>query len=126
MIINYSASAIELTKKEMSAASKYGSDAYRNLQAARRENPGFRITVMSRKVKSKRESYKGLTYEYMETYIATHDPEEKIMAEYLRYRCLSKNPSDNLPKAYTYQEMKKWFLGMYQEISDFYENKRAI
>lgn len=126
MIVNYSASAIEMTKKEMAAASKYGSDAYRNLQAARRENPGFQITVVSHKVKGKHVTYKGLTYKYMEAYIAAHDPSKEIMSEYRKYRCLSKVSGDNLPEAYTYQEMKKWFLDKFKDVANFYDKKYAM
>ena len=83
MIINYAAHTITLTKKEMTAASRFGSDEYKELQTARRDYPGFTVTTAIRKVNTQRETYKGLTYAYMEKYIAAHDDEAcTIMAEY--------------------------------------------
>ena len=39
MTINYSSRTIQLTKKFAKAAEKFGSDEYKNLQEARRDNP---------------------------------------------------------------------------------------
>ena len=46
--ISYTERTITLTKKDMTAAQKYGSDAYKALQNARRENPGFAIVLSHR------------------------------------------------------------------------------
>ena len=123
MRINLTERTIALTKKEMTAASRYGSDAYKELQNARRDNPGFEIVTITRMVKTQRETYKGLTYEYMEKYIKTHDDAEKtIWTEYMMYRGTPINPADQLPVAYNYNQMKAWFLGKYEKIAKFYEN----
>jgi hypothetical protein len=123
MKVNMLARTIVLTKKEMTAASRYGSDAYKELQNARRDNPGFEIVTITRTVKTQRETYKGLTYEYMEKYIKSHDDAEKtIWREYMIYRGTPINPADQLPVAYNYNQMKTWFLGKYEEIAKFYEN----
>ncbi len=123
MKVNMFESTIVLTKKEMSAASRYGSDAYKELQNARRDNPGFQVIVATRKVKTQRETYKGLTYEYMERYIKTHDDEnESIWAEYMMYRGTPIRPEDELPESYTYAQMKEWFIGKYETIAKFYKN----
>ena len=123
MRINLTERTIVLTKKEMTAASRYGSDAYKELQNARRDNPGFEIVTITRTVKTQRETYKGLTYEYMERYIESHDDDERtIWAEYKMYRGEPLDPADKLPVAYTYNQMKVWFLGKYEAIAKFYEN----
>ena len=84
MKVNMFERTIVLTKKEMTAASRYGSDAYKELQNARRDNPGFEVVTVTRTVKTQRETYKGLTYAYMEKYIKTHDDAEKtIWTEYM-------------------------------------------
>ena len=112
-----------LTKKEMTAARRYDSVAYKKLQDARRDNPGYEVVTVTRTVKTQRETYKGLTYEYMEKYIKTHDDAEKtIWTEYMMYRGTPINPADELPVAYNYNQMKVWFLGKYEEIAKFYEN----
>ena len=123
MRINLTERTIVLTKKEMTAASRYGSDAYKELQNARRDNPGFEIVTITRTVKTQRETYKGLTYAYMEKYIKTHDDaEETIWAEYMMYRGTPIDPADELPVPYTYKQMKVWFLGKYEAIAKFYES----
>ena len=122
MRINLTKRIIVLTKKEMTAASRYGSDAYKELQNARRDNPGFEIVTITRTVKTKRETYKGLTYEYMEKYIKSHDEEGTIWREYKIYRGEPLDPKDEIPVPYTYKEMREWFLGKYEAVAKFYEN----
>ena len=123
MKVNMLARTIVLTKKEMTAASRYGSDAYKELQNARRDNPGFEIVTITRTVKTQRETHKGLTYEYMERYIASHDDDKRtIWAEYKMYRGEPLDSADALPVAYTYNQMKAWFLGKYEAVAKFYDN----
>ena len=123
MKINMFEHTIVLTKKEMTAASRYGSDAYKELQDARRDYPGYEVVIVTRTVKTQRETHKGLTYAYMERYIKAHDDEKKtIWGEYMKYRGTPINPADELPVAYTYNQIKVWFLGKYEEIAKFYES----
>ena len=123
MKINMFERTIVLTKKEMNAASRYDSDAYKELQNARRDNPGFEVVTVTRTVKTQRETYKGLTYAYMEKYIKTHDDAEKtIWTEYMMYRGTPIDPADELPVAYNYSQMKVWFLDKYEDVAKFYEN----
>ena len=123
MKVNMFERTIVLTKKEMNAASRYGSTAYKELQNARRDNPDYRVVTVTKTVKTQRETYKGLTYAYMEKYIKTHDDaEETIWAEYMMYRGTPINPADELPVAYNYSQMKAWFLDKYEDVAKFYEN----
>lgn len=118
MIINHSARTISLTKKEMTAARYVDSVEYKKLQIARRDYPGFAVITMSRKVKTQRETYKGLTYTYMENYIQTHegaDTVEAVMAEYRELRLISECHG----KARRYPAIKKWFLKKYPAIEQF-------
>ena len=124
MIVNSVARTISLTKKEMTAARCVGTPEYEKLQSARRDYPGFTVTTSTRKAKTQRETYKGLTYAYMEKYIAAHDDEaQSIMVEYKMYRGISDDPATELPDSYSYNEMKIWFLGKFEEIAKFYENR---
>ena len=94
MTINTAARTITLTKKEMTAAHHVGSPEYKKLQTARRDYPGFAVITATRKVTTQRETYKGLTYKYMEKYIKAHDDEScTIMAEYKMYRGISEDPA---------------------------------
>ena len=123
MTINMKKNAIELTKKEAKAAAKFGSPEYKQLQEARRDYPNFSVVTVSQKPATKKNTFKGLTYEYMEMYIQKHDDEEKsIMAEYLMLRGLSDEAKENLAEAHSYIEMKNWFLNKFSAIRDFHEN----
>ena len=123
MKINMYEHTIVLTKKEMTAASRYGSEAYKELQNARRDYPGYEVVIVTRTVKTQRETYKGLTYAYMERYIQAHDDEQKtIWTEYKIYRGEPLDPKDEIPVPYTYREMREWFLSKYEAIAKFYEN----
>ena len=123
MIINSAARTISLTKKEMTAARRVDSPEYKKLQNARRDYPGFTVITVSRKVKKQRETYKGLTYAYMERYIKAHDDEqETIWAEYNMYRGTPICPDDEIPTPYTYTQMKAWFLGKFEAVAKFYQN----
>lgn len=122
MTINTRTHTIEMTKKFAKAASKFGTDEYMNLQIARKDYPNYKVVTVSRKSATKKDSYKGLTYEYMENYIKTHDDGKTIMAEYLMLRGLSDEAKENLVEAHSYSEMKKWFLNKFSAIREFHEN----
>lgn len=123
MTIDFAARTIVLTKKEMTASRRYGSDAYKKLQNARRDNPGYEVVVATRKVKTQHQKYKGLTYAFMEKYIKTHDDaNQSIWTEYMMYRGTPINPVDELPVAYNYNQIRDWFLDTFEEIAKFYKN----
>ena len=123
MTINMKKNAIEMTKKFAAAAAKFGSDEYLDLQTARRDYPTFKVVTISRKTSAQKESYKGLTYEYMERYIQKHDVgQQSGMAEYKMLRGLDdENPVAN---PYSYMEMKDWFLKKYPDVEKF-NNRKA-
>ncbi len=83
MYINEKKMAIEMTKKFAAAARKFGTKQYRDLQEARRDYPNFKVVTITRKATGCQDTYKGLTYKFMEDYIQKHDDaEQSIMAEY--------------------------------------------
>ena len=63
-----STKTLEVTKTFAKAASRYGSEAYMKLRSARNDFPDFKVVVRSTAAK-KKDSFKGLTYAYMEKYI---------------------------------------------------------
>lgn len=122
LTINNKARTIEMTKKFEKAASRFGSDEYNMLQQARKDYPAYKVVVKASTAKGK-ESFKGLTYEYMEKYIAAHDDEEKtIMAEYKMLRGTSAEGMEMNAAARPYGEMKKWFFDKYPAFKKFTEN----
>lgn len=120
MFINEKKMAIEMTKKFAAAARKFGTQEYRDLQEARRDYPNFKVVTITRKATGKQDTYKGLTYDFMESYIQKHDDaEQSIMAEYLTLRGKSDAAKENLVEPYNYIEMKAWFLKTFPAIDAF-------
>ena len=80
--------------------------------------------IVSRKPAAKRDTYKGLTYDYMEMYIQKHDDEQQsIMAEYKMLRGLSDEAKEVLAESCTYLEMREWFLAKFPAIANFHETR---
>lgn len=123
LTINNKARTIEMTKKFEKAASRFGSDEYKMLQEARKDYPTYKVAVKTSTAKSK-ESFKGLTYEYMKKYIAAHDENKSIMAEFEMLRAISDEAEAALAETSSYGEIKKWFFEKFPEIKAFHE-KRA-
>ena len=119
MFINEKKNAIELTKKEAKAAAKFGTPEYKALQEARKDYPGFKTVTITAKTPAKKDTFKGLTYEFMESYIKAHD--EELMAEYLNLRGLSDEAKENLAEVHSYAAMKKWFLKNFPAIKEYHE-----
>ena len=127
MFINEKKNAIELSKKEAKAAAKFGTTEYKQLQEARRDYPTFSVVTVTRKTTTKKNTYKGLTYEYMELYIQKHDDEEKsIMAEYMMLRGMTDEAEEALAESFTYLEMKDWFLKKFPAIAEFHKKRESL
>lgn len=127
MTIRYITRTIEMTKKFAKAAEKFGSEEYRNLQEARRDNPTFKVVIVSRKAATNKDSYKGLTYTYMETYIKAHDDDKKsIMAEYEMLRGISEAAKEALAEPCSYNEVKNWFLKKFPAIAEFHKKREEL
>lgn len=94
------------------------SPEYAHLQQVRKDYPTY--TVIQRQIKknTNKESYKGLTYEYMETYIMSHGSSETRIAnlrEFNEMRLIAECHS----KAFRYPVIKAWFLEKYPEVKNF-------
>ena len=126
MTINYSSRTIQMTKKFAKAAEKFGSDEYKNLQEARRDNPTFKVVIVARKAAEKKDNYKGLTYSYMEKYINAHDDAEEKMKEYKNLRGLSDEAKEALAEPCSYNEIRAWFLNAYPAITKFHEDRAKL
>ena len=127
MTINNKNKTIEMTAKFAKAAAKFGSTEYAQLQEARKDYPNYKVVTISRKTSSNKESYKGLTYSYMEAYIKAHDDAEKsIMAEYEMLRGMSQEAQEALAEACGYIEIKAWFLKKFPAIGEFHKKREAL
>ena len=93
-------------------------EEYTMLQRARQDYPTYTPVIKHIKRNPDKETYKGLTYAYMENYIQTHesaDTVETAMAEYRELRLISECHG----KARRYPTIKKWFLKKYPAIEQF-------
>lgn len=101
-------------------AAVYGSKEYQMLQECRRDNDGFTVITRSIKKNPGKESYKGLTYQFMEEYIAAHENADVNMATYYELRLRAKCHSIRFPR------IKKWFLETYPDVDSFQINNEEL
>ena len=119
--------SLVLTKSFAAKAAVFGSDEYRMLQEARRDYPGYKVTVGKTKNKEAKNVYAGLDYDYMEKYIAAHDDDEKsIMAEYRDLRGLSDEAKELQAGSASFLEIRSWFLKTFPAIEAFYTKRAAL
>lgn len=120
---------IEVSKSFNTRASQYGTPEYNDLQNVRRDYPGFEVVVVAARkaTKSNKPSFKGLTYDYMEKYILSHDDEKhSTMTAYMNLRAMTTEAEEACADALSYQEIKTWFLDKYPEISKFHETRAQL
>lgn len=92
------------------------SKEFKQLLAVRREFPEYQIVTKTISKNPSKESYRGLTYEYMERYIQTQPKAKENMARYSELRFLAECHSIRYPT------IKKWFLETFPEITMFHLN----
>ena len=111
--INHENRTLVMDRTFAKAASFVGSNEYNLLQDSRRDYPSYQVTLRSIKKKEDKESYRGLTYKYMEDYIRTHANAAPNMAEFQQQLLLAKCHSIRYPN------IKNWFLAKYPEVKQF-------
>ncbi len=117
LTINSRNHTIEMpTKKYATAASKFGTVEYNEVQTARKDYPTYK--VVTRKAPKRADTLKGLNYEVMETYISKHDKDGEIQKQYNFLR----GKSDDSVCSVSYGQIKKWFLDTYKDFGKFPEN----
>ena len=125
IIINAKNHTIEMNKTVTKAASRFGTSEYNELQEVRRAYPTFRVVTVAKK--TAKPIYKGLTFEYMEKYIAAHDDEEQsITAEYLMLRGLDEAGKDADADSANYSDIRDWFFQAFPAIEQFHSDRDAL
>ena len=115
MKANLITSKVEMSKSEAIAAGKLNSEKFNELKALREMYPTFQIVIV--KTAKKCDHFKGLTCEYMEKYIASHNNE--LLTEF--YTLRGKDAEDKeieMAAVATYGEIKMWFLSKFPEIQN--------
>ena len=110
--INFAEGEIILNAAFAKKASNPFSKEYGHLQKVREDFPEFTVLIKEIKKKEGKESYKGLTYDYMRAYIMSHEQgENRINAimEFDEMLLISQCHS----KGRRYPVIKNWFLENY-------------
>ena len=110
--VNHSKCRIDISKSFAKKAEDVCSDEYALLQRARNDYKGYRVHTIPKKNENK-ECYKGLTYQYMELYIARYDKTGEAKIEYDELRLLAECHSIRYPR------IKKWFLERFPEVKAY-------
>ena len=117
--------SLVLTKSFATKAAIFGTDEYKMLQEARRDYPGYKVTVG--KTKEAKNIYAGLDYDYMEKYIKAHDDDKQsIMNEYLMLRGKSDDALEIQAGSASFLEIRSWFLKTFPAIEAFYTKRAAL
>lgn len=109
---------ILISKSFAKAAMNANSHEYKELTKTMKNHPDYKIAQRSIRKNSNKETYSGLTYEYMRDYIILHsNPEEELAAviEFDEMILISKCQS----KSRRYPIIKQWFLAKYPEVKEF-------
>lgn len=122
LLINHANRTIIMDRTFAKYAVNTRSEEYAHLQRVRQDYPEYE--VIRRKINSNnnKETYRGLTYEYMEDYILSHGTPEEIKKN-LKIYDEKKLISECHSKARRYPVIKSWFLETYPEIVKFGMNE---
>ena len=116
--VDFYNNTIIITREFAKLASDVRSQEYSMLQKARSNNPEYSVKVRTIKKNPNKETYKGLTYAYMERYIITHETREQAtetltkLAEMYQLAQCRRN-------GYGYATIKRWFLTRYPDVEKF-------
>ena len=106
MKIRFEMKTIEISKAFANKASNFGSEEYHALRSAMHDLPDFEVRVKAT-AKPRRTYAKGLTYDFMATYIAS-TPDGSALNEFLAIRNMC-----------SYTDVKKWFVAKFPEAQEF-------
>ncbi len=118
-----SSRTIEVSKSFDKAASRFGTREYEALQQVRKDYPDFTIAVKT--VRTKADHFKGLTYDFMEKYISSHEDADKRMATFMDLRGKSEEAQAIGADTLSYGEIKAWFFKNYPEIEAFQKRRES-
>ena len=118
LVVKYAENVIEMNTTFAKMMQNPLSDEYVLLQRTRQDFPTFAVRRRQIKSNPMKDTYKGLTYEYMKMYIKTHESKENVqdVLDYLDEQILiSKCHGQRL----RYPTIKKWFLAKYPAVAKF-------
>ena len=116
--IDFTNHAIVLTREFQKLASDVRSDEYATLQRVRKDYPDFSVGIRAIKKNPNKNTYKNLTYSYMEKYIRTHEEKAQateIFTELAEMYLLAQCHKNGVG----YATIKSWFLDKYPDVKKF-------
>ena len=123
MNANLMKKTIEMSKSEAKKAGKIGTPEFKELRAYQELYPTYTVEI---KAPAKRmNEYKGLTYDYMKSYIKEHDDGDgKKMEQFLSLIGQDKDGKIEDTEVAGYLDVKDWFLKQFPEIKKAKETRR--
>ena len=118
LTINHANRTIVMDRTFAKNALDTRSEDYAHLQAVRRDYPNYQVVQRHIRTNSNKNTYAGLTYDYMESYILTHGTEETRVTNFKEYQEM-RIIAQCQGKAFRYPKIKCWFLEQYPEIARF-------
>ena len=122
LLINHTNRTLVMDRTFAKYAANTRSEEYAHLQKVRQDYPDYQVIRRQIKINNNKETYRGLTYEYMEDYILTHGTPEEIKKN-LKIYDEKKLISECHSKARRYPVIKSWFLETFPEILTFGMNE---
>ena len=119
--VNHEDNTITITRKLANLASNPFSKEAKLLDKVRAKNVGYTIVVRTIKTNPDKDSYKGLTYDYMRNYIIRFSDDKKADLKELEDMIFI---SQCHSKSKRYPVIKKWFLVKYPDIAEFGVEKK--
>ncbi len=115
--INHLNKEILISKSFAKAAMNANSYEYGELREIMKQHTDYRVTQREIKRNSNKETYAGLTYDYMRKYILSHSkPKDSGLIKELDEKILI---SKCHAKGLRYPTIKKWFLEKFPEVAEF-------
>ena len=107
---------IVMTRKFAKKADDPTTKEFRLLQEVMATYPNYRVVNHTIKKNPNKECYRGLTYEYMKSYIERYESDVDSALKELEDMIFD---SKCHSKGYRYPTVKKWFLNKYPEVAKF-------
>lgn len=121
--VDYEKEIVMMTKKFAKKAMDPTTKEYKMLCNVRMANPSFKVETHTIKKNPNKESYKGLTYDYMREYIKRHTSKEEI--ENALYELDEQIFRSNC-HSIRYPQVKEWFLKTYPSVEKYGVNAEAV
>ena len=118
LLVKYAEGVIEMNTTFAKEMRNPLSEEYALLQRTRLDFPTFAVRTRQIKSNPHKDTYKGLTYEWMRNHIATHEDECVVQQELDAFDEMV-HISQCHRRSLRYPTIKKWFLAKYPDLAKF-------